>query len=45
MGQRLILAVQGKMDVVKMNGYDDDDDDDDDRLTSVVHACTGWTLW
>ena len=30
MGQRLTLAVQGKMDVVKINGYDDDDDDDDD---------------
>ena len=29
MGQRLTLAVQGKMDVVKINGYDDDDDDDD----------------
>ena len=28
MGQRLTLAVQGKMDVVKINGYDDDDDDD-----------------
>ena len=27
MGQRLTLAVQGKMDVVKINGYDDDDDD------------------
>ena len=26
MGQRLTLAVQGKMDVVKINGYDDDDD-------------------
>ena len=29
MGQRLTLAVQGKMDVVKINGYDDDDDDDE----------------
>ena len=28
MGQRLTLAVQGKMDVVKINGDDDDDDDD-----------------
>ena len=27
MGQRLTLAVQGKMDVVKINGYDDDNDD------------------
>ena len=27
MGQRLTLDVQGKMDVVKINGYDDDDDD------------------
>ena len=27
MGQRLTLAVQGKMDVVKINGYDDDDDE------------------
>ena len=31
MGQRLTLAVQGKMDVVKINGYDDDDDDDDEE--------------
>ena len=29
MGQRLTLAVQGKMDVVKINGYDDDDDDEE----------------
>ena len=35
MGQRLTLAVQGKMDVVKINGYDDDDDDDD---TSINRA-------
>ena len=34
MGQRLTLAVQGKMDVVKINGYDDDDDDDDDENTN-----------
>jgi hypothetical protein len=26
MGQRLTLAVQGKMNVVKINGYDDDDE-------------------
>ena len=36
MGQRLTLAVQGKMDVVKINGHDDDDDDDD--------VCTAFTV-
>ena len=36
MGQRLTLAVQGKMDVVKINGYDDDDDDDDDDDAVIV---------
>ena len=48
MGQRLTLAVQGKMDVVKINGYDDDDDDDDDDyddgLCDIVTGemcCTG----
>ena len=41
MGQRLTLAVQGKMDVVKINGYDDDDDDDDRHQWSTgtgLHA-------
>jgi hypothetical protein len=36
--------VQGKMDVVKINGYDDDDDDDDDDSGSkplkVYKSCT-----
>ena len=36
MGQRLTLAVQGKMDVVKINGYDDDDDDDDDEWKITI---------
>ena len=37
MGQRLTLAVQGKMDVVKINGYDDDDDDDE-LAVSRIHS-------
>jgi hypothetical protein len=37
MGQRLTLAVQGKMDVAKINGYDDDDDDDDDICNSKYY--------
>ena len=38
MGQRLTLAVQGKMDVVKINGYDDDDDDDVELFREVSRA-------
>ena len=36
MGQRLTLAVQGKMDVVKINGYDDDDDDDESSYSLAI---------